>query len=120
MKTNDEIRKETPEPWRSMIPRPHPPSNCGPLTFPLTPGVRCPTCGLDPQAEQPTALADRDLRFLVTKRRIDDRHQTLASAYVTDVAGLMELARRVCPLDHLHDTAEQAQACTAPPVDDTP
>lgn len=58
------------------------------------------------------------LRYLVTKRRTDDGHETLASAYLTDTAGLLELARRVCPLDHLHDTAEQAKACTAPPVDD--
>lgn len=56
--------------------------------------------------------------YLVRQRDTGDGHRTLVNAYVTDVAGLLELARRVCPLDHLHDTAEQAQACTAPPVDD--
>lgn len=50
--TNDEIRLTTPEPWRSMIPNPHPAANCGPLAFTLAEGERCPTCGLLPEVEE--------------------------------------------------------------------
>ncbi len=63
-KTNAEIRAETPEKWRVMIPDPHPPSNCGPLQFDLPPGVRCPTCGLDPEQDKPTPASPRLIPLL--------------------------------------------------------
>lgn len=90
--------REVAEPWRSMIPDPHPAANCGPLSgLVVAPGRECLTCGTVPTPISSQAAGRIDRAYAAFGDRADSGGPGTAAGLVeaVEVARTVELTPAV-------------------------